>query len=92
MKLDIISPKESLFSGEVDAISLPGLSGRFQLLKGHAPIIAALKEGPLWFESKNNMESHPLVQKHGTNSEMFHLEIKGGVVEMLHNDVVVLLD
>ncbi|NDB35344.1 MAG: F0F1 ATP synthase subunit epsilon [Flavobacteriia bacterium] len=92
MKLDIISPEESLFSGEIDSISLPGLDGRLQLLNGHAPVIAALKEGQLWFESKHIGEHHPLVQKNVAKSEMFHLEIKGGVVEMLNNDVVVLLD
>jgi F-type H+-transporting ATPase subunit epsilon len=44
-KLDIVTPQKLFFSGEVTSIIAPGLSGLFQVLKGHAPLLAALKSG-----------------------------------------------
>jgi F-type H+-transporting ATPase subunit epsilon len=79
MKLDIISPEEEIFSGEVESISLPGISGRFQLLNHHAPIISALTSGSVRYVLKD--------VKTETS-----VEIKGGVVEMLNNSAVILLD
>ncbi|MFM7767418.1 MAG: F0F1 ATP synthase subunit epsilon, partial [Bacteroidota bacterium] len=45
MYLEIITPEYKIFSGDVDAVQLPGLDGSFQVLKGHAPIISALQSG-----------------------------------------------
>lgn len=45
MLLEIITPEASLFKGEVNSVSLPGLDGVFQVLNNHAPIISALKKG-----------------------------------------------
>lgn len=45
MKLEIISPDGLLFEGEVQSVSLPGISGSFDVLPRHAPLIAALQEG-----------------------------------------------
>lgn len=79
MKLDILSPEEEVFSGEVETISLPGISGRFQLLNHHAPIISALTSGTIRYVLKNSQ------------SEVSY-EIKSGMVEMLDNSVVILVD
>lgn len=79
MKLDILSPVETVFSGEVDAISLPGISGRFQILDHHAPIISALDKGAITLSITGSKDEK-------------QYEIKGGVVEMLNNYVVVLID
>lgn len=79
MKLDILSPEQELFSGEVDSVSLPGVSGRFQLLNNHAPIISALGKGTVFYSSSD-----------GKTVDSY--EIKGGVVEMLDNSVVILVD
>ena len=35
------------FEGEVDMVTLPGALGSFQVLKNHAALIAALKQGTL---------------------------------------------
>jgi F-type H+-transporting ATPase subunit epsilon len=45
LKLDIVTPQKLFFSGEVTSIIAPGLNGLFQILKGHAPLLAALKSG-----------------------------------------------
>ncbi|ACF10472.1 H+transporting two-sector ATPase delta/epsilon subunit [Chlorobaculum parvum NCIB 8327] len=43
--LDIVTPQKLFFSGEVNSVIAPGLDGLFQVLKGHAPLVAALKNG-----------------------------------------------
>ena len=35
------------FEGEVAMVTLPGALGSFQVLKNHAALIAAIKQGPL---------------------------------------------
>lgn len=45
--LDIVTPQKEFFSGEVNSLIAPGLDGLFQVLKGHAPLLAALKSGKL---------------------------------------------
>jgi len=79
MKLDILSPEEEIFSGEVEAGSLPGISGRIQWFNPHVSIISSLGLGLITMTVKDQKEES-------------HYEIKGGVVEMLNNTVVVLID
>ncbi|HHE31450.1 MAG TPA: ATP synthase F1 subunit epsilon [Chlorobaculum parvum] len=43
--LDIVTPQKLFFSGEINSVIAPGLDGLFQVLKGHAPLVAALKSG-----------------------------------------------
>ncbi len=43
--LDIVTPQKLFFSGEVNSVIAPGLDGLFQVLKGHASLVAALKSG-----------------------------------------------
>jgi F-type H+-transporting ATPase subunit epsilon len=43
MYLEIVTPEAKIFSGEVNSVSVPGLSGYFQILNNHAPIVSSLK-------------------------------------------------
>ena len=45
LTIDIVTPLKLFFSGEVSSIIAPGQDGLFQVLKGHAPLLAALKNG-----------------------------------------------
>ena len=45
MYLEIVSPETTLFKGEVDSVSVPGINGDFEMLNNHAPIVSILKEG-----------------------------------------------
>lgn len=45
MQLQIVSPERSIFEGEVSYIRLPGSEGSFEVLDGHAPLIASLDAG-----------------------------------------------
>ena len=46
MRLEIISPDGILYEGETQQVSFPGAAGSFDILPHHAPMIAALGEGP----------------------------------------------
>ncbi len=45
MMLEILSPEKTLFSGEVQRVTLPGAAGEFTVLPHHAPIISSLAPG-----------------------------------------------
>lgn len=77
MKLEIITPEKQLFEGETDLVQLPGTDGLFEILNNHAPMIAALGEGKI---------------KIANNNDFQYIEIKGGVVEVLNNKIIVLAD
>ena len=45
MYLEIISPEQTLFKGDVESILFPGSHGDFQVLNDHAPIVSNLTKG-----------------------------------------------
>ena len=42
---ELVSPEKIIFSGEVEAVVVPGNDGEFTVLKDHAPTMAMLKPG-----------------------------------------------
>ncbi|HUO55231.1 MAG TPA: F0F1 ATP synthase subunit epsilon [Rhodoblastus sp.] len=42
---ELVSPEKLLFSGEVDAVVVPGVEGQFTVMKDHAPVMTVLKAG-----------------------------------------------
>jgi len=42
---ELVSPEKLVFSGEVDAVVVPGLEGEFTVLRDHAPFLTTLKPG-----------------------------------------------
>ena len=45
MNLVVLTPSRQIFEGEITSVKVPGISGQFEILKGHAPIVSALEEG-----------------------------------------------
>lgn len=45
LHFDLVAPERVLFSGEVEAVMLPGTEGDMTVLPGHAPVMTALKTG-----------------------------------------------
>ena len=76
MQLDIITADKTLFSGEVEMVTLPGSDGSFQVLKDHAALVSSLAKGQVVVKGSEN------------GNEAF--DIAGGIVEVLNNKVVVL--
>lgn len=78
MTLEILTPDKKIFEGEVTAVTVPGTMGSFQILRDHAPIISTLEDGPVIIKSKASEEQTFI--------------IKGGVVEVLKNKIIVLAE
>lgn len=78
MTLEILTPERKIFSGDVYGVQLPGISGLFEILDRHAPMVSALKAGKLKIlKDKNNSSSY---------------SIQGGFVEILNNKTTVLVE
>jgi F-type H+-transporting ATPase subunit epsilon len=96
MRLEIITPEQEIFKGEADAVQLPGLDGSFQVLNGHAPIISGLSNGtvkvdlPVPFDAGEKTSN--LIQKDSSNAKVIRVAIKGGVMEMFNNKVIILAE
>ena len=78
MTLEILTPEKKLFSGDVYGVQLPGITGLFEVLDKHAPLVSALGKGNLKIlKSKNDFENYT---------------IQGGFVEVLNNKATVLIE
>ena len=79
MNLEILTPEKKLFNGEVYGVQMPGISGSFEVLEHHAPLVSALKSGRLKVikDKQNHLAS---------------FDIQGGFVEVLGNKVTVLVE
>ena len=77
MNLEILTPDKKIFEGEVRSVTVPGTMGSFEILNNHAPIISTLDDGKLTVRAAGK-------------EEVFM--VKGGVVEVLNNNVVVLAE
>ncbi|MEQ1552712.1 MAG: ATP synthase F1 subunit epsilon [Ferruginibacter sp.] len=78
MTLEILTPEKKIFSGEVFGVQLPGITGLFEVLDKHAPLVSALKTGKLKI----------LKDKTTTNS----YNIQSGFVEVINNKTTVLVE
>jgi F-type H+-transporting ATPase subunit epsilon len=79
MNLEILTPEKKLFSDDVYGIQLPGVTGLFEVLEKHAPLVSALKAGRI----------KVLKDKH---QNLVFFDIQSGFVEVHGNNVVVLAE
>ena len=79
MTLEILTPEKKIFSGEVYGVQMPGISGSFEVLEKHAPLVGALKAGRL--KILKDKQQH-----------VSFFDIQGGFVEVLNNKVTVLVE
>ena len=77
MVVEIYTPDQLIFQGEAASVTVPGTLGSFEVLKDHAPIISTLEDGKVTVR---------------TSQETQTFAIKGGVVEVKENKVVVLAE
>ena len=78
MNVDIITPDQSLYSGDATSVTVPGIDGSLGILDRHAPLITALQKG------------HVRVTD-ATGKEMT-FDIDGGVAEVKDNKVIILAE
>jgi F-type H+-transporting ATPase subunit epsilon len=77
MKLEIITPEQVYFSGEVASVTLPGKNGSFTVWENHAPIISSLGAGKISYKA---------------NNQDLELTVDGGFAEVNKNVVTVCLE
>jgi F-type H+-transporting ATPase subunit epsilon len=73
--LDVVTPDQSIVHERVDEVQLPGANGALGVLPGHAPLLAALQPGELWYRK---------------GSDKQFLSIEFGVAEVLSDRVTVM--
>lgn len=56
MMLEILSPEQTLFRGEVERVTLPGAMGQFEVLPHHAALISSLVKGRVSYLPKGKTE------------------------------------
>ena len=75
--LRVVTPERVLYSGTVSSLRAPGSEGSFGVLARHAPMVAALRTGPLSFVEEGGLRS---------------LAVSGGFVEVSGEGVTVLAE
>jgi F-type H+-transporting ATPase subunit epsilon len=76
--LEIVSPEKLVFSGEVEAVAVPGTEGEFTVLKDHAPLIAMMKPGVVVIEE--------------APAKKLRLFVPGGFAEVAPSGLTILAD
>ena len=77
LELEIVTPDQLLFRGEVDEVTVPGSAGYLGILPDHAPLLSELRVGVISF------------QQEGRKTEIF---CSWGFVEVLPDRVSVLAE
>jgi len=78
MKIEIITPDQKVFEGDIKSVRVPGQKGSFQVLKDHAPIVSTLDNGPVILVDMEGKETR--------------FDITGGVVEVKANRIILLAE
>ena len=60
LRLEFVTPERAIAHEEVDEVELPGEEGFFGVLPGHAPLLAALKPGEMWYR-KGSVTTHAFI-------------------------------
>lgn len=77
IKLSVLSPESTILKADVSMVGLPGVKGRFTVLKNHQPLISALNEGQITYLSGGVLSA---------------VDIKSGFVEVNGNAVTVCVE
>ena len=77
MVISVLTPDRSVFEGEIQSVKVPGVSGEFEILKGHAALVSALKNGAV-----------RIIEQNGTKKTF---DIEKGFIEVLNDNVSLLV-
>jgi len=77
MNLLALTPEKELFNGEISSVKVPGVNGQFEILNGHAPIVAALGSGEVRILNDSGVKTI--------------LNIEKGFIEVINNEVSLLI-
>lgn len=77
MNIAVLTPEREIYSGEITSVQVPGTKGKFEILKGHAPIVSSLVSGA--------------VRIIAADGDRVNFTIERGFVEILNNEVSLLV-
>jgi F-type H+-transporting ATPase subunit epsilon len=77
MELIVLTPEKEIFQGSIESVKVPGTTGQFEILKGHAPIVSSLVTGE--------------VRVITTSGERQTFNITKGFIEVLGEEVSLLV-
>ncbi|MBK6753630.1 MAG: F0F1 ATP synthase subunit epsilon [Flavobacteriales bacterium] len=77
MRVEIITPDKELFKGEATSVTVPGVDGSLGFPEQPRPLITVLKAGDVKLRTEKGEQIFP---------------VKGGVVEVSKNTVIVLAE
>jgi F-type H+-transporting ATPase subunit epsilon len=91
MYLEIVTPEATIFKGEVNSVSVPGVNGDFEMLNNHAAVVSILKKGFVKINGELELDD--------SNKTLFEQKDKGywfaiesGAIEMNANKIIILAD
>ncbi|HUF09904.1 MAG TPA: ATP synthase F1 subunit epsilon [Rhodothermales bacterium] len=76
--VEVVAPDRSVFKGEALRFRAPGVTGSFEVLRNHAPLVAATGIGPVYITLPSD--------------DRFVLATSGGFVEVLNNRVIMIVE
>lgn len=96
MNLTMLTPEREIFKGSIQSITVPGVGGKFQVLKNHAPVVSALEAGvvtvvtavgeSLYFDDESGT-----IKTIDEAGKTLYFKVGGGFVEVSNNSISVLL-
>ncbi len=92
MFLEIVTPEASIFRGEVDSVTVPGVDGQFQMLNNHAPIVSLLQEGNVRIQGKLSFDEAYQDRFKSVDKTTSVLPIQSGTIELNDNKIIILVD
>ena len=83
INLTVLTPETICYQGEVVSVELPGMMGRFTVLKGHAPLLTALQRGEIIYKTADGT-ANSIALLNGfveiaDNRVMACIEMEGGI-------------
>ncbi len=92
MFLEIVTPEASIFQGDVESVTVPGVVGEFQMLENHAPIVSLLQEGKVKIKGSFTIDENYQDKFTKEDNTTVYLPINSGTVELNNNKIIILVD
>ncbi|MEZ4910636.1 MAG: ATP synthase F1 subunit epsilon [Saprospiraceae bacterium] len=77
MNIIVLTPEREIYQGDITSVKVPGITGKFEVLRNHAPIVAALGQGEVRIIDATGVTKKFNIQK--------------GFIEVLRNEVSLLV-
>ncbi|MBL4746349.1 MAG: F0F1 ATP synthase subunit epsilon [Flavobacteriaceae bacterium] len=92
MFLEIVTPEAVIFNSDVVSVLVPGVNGKFQLLKNHAAIVSLLVGGSVIIKGDEIQIEKEFESKFTISNNVYSLAINSGTIEMKDDKIIILAD